>query len=264
MSFDELKARQAQVWGSAPFEKIAETSSVPYDDLIGTLSPQQGERWLDVACGTGAVAFRAARAGAEVTGVDFAPELVETAKRLAGEEGLQLELEVGDAENLPYDDASFDVTSSSFGVMFAPDQARAAGELARVTRPGGRLGLNTWRPDSGVGRFFQVTAAFMPEPPEGVGKPLDWGREEHVRQLLGDAFELEFHEGDAALEAESGEEVWELFSTSFGPVKTLAGSLDEERREELRRAIIDFHEEARVDGGIAMERLYLVTIGARR
>ncbi|MDQ2911414.1 MAG: methyltransferase domain-containing protein [Actinomycetota bacterium] len=264
MGFAELKARQAQVWGSAPFEKIAETSPVAYDDLVKSLSPQGGERWLDVACGTGAIAFRAARAGAEVTGVDFAPELVETAKRLAGEEGLRLDLEVGDAENLPYGDASFDVVSSSFGVMFAPDQPRAAGELARVTRPGGRLGLNTWRPDGGVGRFFQVVSGFAPPPPEGAGRPLDWGREEHVRQLLGDAFELEFQEGDAVLEAESGEEVWELFSTAFGPVKTLAESLEGERREEFRRAIVDFHEGARANGGIRMERRYLVTTGMRR
>lgn len=264
MSFEELKARQAQAWGSGPFEKIAETSSVPYDDLVGSLSPQQGERWLDVACGTGVVAFRAARAGADVTGVDFAPELVETAKRLAGEEGLQLELEVGDAEDLPYDDASFDVTSSSFGVMFAPDQPRAADELARVTRPGGRLGLNTWRPDSGVGRMFQTLAPFMPTPAEGAGNPLDWGREEHVRNLLGKAFELEFHEGDAVLEADSGEEVWQLFSTAFGPVKTMAESFDDERREELHRTFVDFYESSRTNGGIRMERRYLVTTGTRR
>lgn len=250
--------------GNGPFERIAETSSVPYDDLVGALEPQAGERWLDVACGTGAVAFRAARAGANVTGIDLAPALIETAKRLAADEGLELRLEVGDAENLPYEDDSFDVVSSSFGVMFCPDERRAAAELARVCRPGGRLGLNTSRAESGVGRMFRTLAPYQPPPPEGAASPLDWGREEHLRELLDDAYELEFHEGDAVLQADSGEEVWELFSTSFGPVKTLWETLESPRRDEFRQAFIEFHEGFRRNGGIRMQRLYLVTLGRRR
>jgi SAM-dependent methyltransferase len=263
-AFEELKRRQSSMWGSGGFVKIADLSSVPYDDLVATLAPQPGERWLDVACGTGAVTFRAARAGARVTGIDLAPALVETARRLAEEEGVEVELEVGDAEALPYEDASFDVVSSSFGVMFAPDQRRAAAELARVCRPGGRLGLNTWRAHSGVGEMFRTSAAFQPPLPEGAGAPLDWGDEEHVRDLLGEWFELDFHEGDARLEAQSGEEMWQLFSTEFGPTKTLVESLDPERREEYRRAFVDLHERHRRDGRIDMERLYLVTRGVRR
>ena len=263
-AFEELKQRQSYVWGNGGFVKIEELSSVPYDDLVATLDPQPGERWLDVACGTGAIAFRAARAGARVTGVDLAPALVETARRRAEEEGLEVELEVGDAEALPYEDGAFDVVSSSFGVMFAPDQRRAAAELARVCRPGGRLGLNTWREESGVGQMFRTFAPFQPPLPEGAGMPLDWGREDHVRDLLGDAFELDFHEGDARLEAESGEAVWQLFSTEFGPTKTLAESLDPERREEFHRAFVDVHERHRRDGRIDMERLYLLTRGVRR
>lgn len=264
MAFEELKKRQSFVWGNGPFEKIAETSSVPYDDLVGSLRPQAGERWLDVACGTGAIAFRAAQTGADVTGIDLAPALIETAERLAAGEGVEVRFQVGDAENLPYEDASFDVVSSSFGVMFCPDERRAAAELARVCRPGGRLGLNTWRPESGVGRMFRTLAPFQPPPPEGAASPLDWGREEHVRELLGDAFELEFHQGDSLLEGESGEEIWELFSTSFGPVKTTWETLESPRREEFRRAFVDFQEGFRQNGGIRVERLYLVTLGRRR
>jgi ubiquinone/menaquinone biosynthesis C-methylase UbiE len=264
MAFEQLKERQAQMWGNGNFEKISETGTAAYDDLVGSLAPSAGERWLDVACGTGAVAFRAARAGADVTGIDFAPALVETAKRIADEEELDVALQVGDAENLPFEDGSFDVVSSSFGVMFCPDERRSADELARVAKSGGRLGLLTWVPESGVGRLFATLLPFQPPPPDGVARPLDWGREEHVRVLLGDAFELDFHEGDMPLEAESGEEVWELFSTSFGPVKTLWEMLESPRREELRQAFIDFHEGFRQDGGIDMERKYLVTVGTRR
>jgi SAM-dependent methyltransferase len=264
MAFEQLKERQSYVWGNGPFERISETGTAAYDDLIGSLAPRRGERWLDVACGTGAIALRAAHAGAEVTGIDLAPALVETARKLADEQGLEVQLEVGDAENLPFEDASFDVVSSSFGVMFCPDERGAAAELARVVESGGRLGLLTWVPESGVGKLFTMLVPFQPPPPEGVARPLDWGREEHVRELLGDNFELEFHGGDMPLEAESGDEVWELFSTSFGPVKTLWETLESPRREELRQAFVDFHEGFRENGGIRMEREYLVTVGTRR
>jgi len=264
VAFEELKERQAVIWGNGPFERISETSTIAYDDLVGRLAPGQGERWLDVACGTGAVAFRAAKRGADVTGVDLAPALVERARELAAQDGLDIQLDVGDAEQLPYDNADFDVVSSSFGVMFAPDHQRAARELGRVCRPGGRLGLLTWRPDGGVGAMFKTMQQFQPLPPEGAGSPPAWGEEAYVEQLLGGDFELEFSEGDATLSAESGREVWELFSTSFGPVKTMNEKLEGERRDTFEQAFIDFHESFRTDGGIRMPREYLLTVGRRR
>jgi SAM-dependent methyltransferase len=264
MAFEELKQRQSVMWGNGPFERVAETAAGAYDDLVSRLAPQEGERWLDIACGTGAVALRAAKAGAKVTGSDLAPALVERARELASEEGLDVDFEVGDCEELPYGNADFDVVSSSFGVMFAPDHERAAKELGRVCSPGGRLGLITWRPDSGVGRMFKTVQSFQPPPPEGAGSPLAWGEESYVEQLLGKDFELEFSEGDAALDAASGQEVWQLFSTSFGPLKTLNETLEGSRRDELERAFVDFHEGYRTNGGIHVPRLYLLTIGRRR
>jgi SAM-dependent methyltransferase len=264
VAFEELKQRQAVMWGNGPFERISETGAAAHEDLVDRLAPETGERWLDVACGTGAVAFRAAKRGADVTGVDLAPALVERARELAAEQGLDVQLDVGDCEELPYGNADFDIVSSSFGVMFAPDQQRAAHELGRVCRPVGRIGLVTWRPDGGVGRMFKTLQPFQPPPPEGVGAPLAWGEEEYVEQLLGRDFELEFGDGNMLLEAESGQEIWELFSTSFGPVKTLNESLEGERREAYERAFIDFHEGFRTNGGIQMPREYLVTIGRRR
>src|SRR5581483_8251345 len=112
VAFEELKEKQRRAWGAAPFEKIAERGGEAHDELVAAVAPDPGERWLDVATGTGAVALRAARAGADVTGVDYAEPLVETARRLAEEEGLAIHFDVGDAENLPYEDASFDVVSS--------------------------------------------------------------------------------------------------------------------------------------------------------
>ena len=154
MAFEQLKERHSFVWGSAPFEHVAETIADVHDAVVEAAGPAEGKQWLDVACGTGDLAVRAARNGADVVGVDFAPPLVETAKKRASEAGLSIDFRVGDAEALPFDDASFDVVISTFGVMFAPDQSRTAGELARVTRPGGRLALATWMPDGGIGKMF--------------------------------------------------------------------------------------------------------------
>ncbi len=196
--------------------------------------------------------------------LDLAPALVETARRLASEAGLSIRYDVGDAERLPYEDASFDVVSSNIGAMFAPDHAAVADELARVCRPGGRLGLTCWKPEGGVADIFKLMRPFQPPPPPGVGSPFDWGRREHVDDLLGAAFELALEEGDAPQLGESGEEIWELFSTSYGPTKTLADSLEPERREELHRQWVDFYEGFRVDGEIRQPRPYLLVLGRRR
>jgi SAM-dependent methyltransferase len=264
VSFEELKVRQSAMWGSAPYERVSEHLAELHRHVLDRVPPRAGERWLDVATGTGEIARPAARAGAEVTGLDLAPNLIEAAERFAAAEGLTIRFDVGDAERLPYEDASFDTVTSTFGAMFAPDHRAVAGELARVCRPGGRLALATWRPDSGVGDLFEVMAPFQPPRPEGVGDPFEWGREEHVSDLLGEAFELQFEEGDQLQTGESGEEIWELFSTSYGPTKVLAESLDADRREEFHRAFVDFYEQYRTDLGIRHPRPYLLTLGARR
>ncbi|MHB8659822.1 MAG: class I SAM-dependent methyltransferase [Solirubrobacteraceae bacterium] len=264
MSFEELKERQAAAWGAAPFERVAETAGEVHDDLVASLAPKSGERWLDVATGTGAVAIRAARAGADVLGVDISPELIDTARQLAAREGLHVRFEVGDAERLQHGDASFDVVASAQGTMFAPDHKAVARELIRVCRPGGRLGLTCWRPGGAIETFFSLLAGFQAPSPPGVGRPLDWGRAEHVRELLGEAFELELLERSSPQAGQSGEELWQLFSTSFGPLKTLADSLDGDRREQLHHAFVRYYESYRNADGIAAPREYLLILGSRR
>ena len=264
MGFDELKAKQSVMWGSGPYERITDTIRDIHAAVVERLAPSPGERWLDLATGTGAVARLAARAGADVTGQDLAPALVEMAREIAADEGVSVHFEVGDAESLRYVDASFDIVSSTCGVMFAPDHAAVARELARVCRPGGRLGLACWRSDGAVGDLFRTMAPFQPPPPPGVGSPFDWGREDHVAELLGDPFELEFEERASILVEESGEAVWELFVTAYGPTKVLAESLDPGRGEELRRAFVELHELHRTGEGIRMPRTYILTLGRRR
>jgi len=265
MPFEELKARHSVVWGTGSYENVSATIADLQDELIARLEPGSGVRWLDSATGTGETAKRAARAGADVVGVDIAPALVETARREAEEEGLQIQYDVGDAEALPYDEASFDVVSSTCGVMFAPDHAAVAGELARVCRPGGRVGLACWRPDSTLAEIFRIQADFQPAPPPpGVGSPFEWGREEHVGELLGSDFDLELDSLESLLVLPTAEAAWDLFYASYGPTRTLADSLDDERRDELRRRFVELHARYDNGSGVRMPRSYLLTLGTRR
>ncbi|MGH2953198.1 MAG: class I SAM-dependent methyltransferase [Solirubrobacterales bacterium] len=264
MAFEELKSKQSVMWGSGPYARISDHHVDALEHLLRAVPPSEGERWLDVATGTGEVAVRAAQAGANATGLDLAPDLIEMARERAKDAGVEAAFDVGDAESLPYEDASFDTVSSTFGVMFAPDQATAAGELARVCRPGGRLALLTWHPTEGVAAFFKVMAPYQPKPPEGVGSPFAWGDHEHLEELFGESFELRYEEGDVPLHGESGDEIWELFSTAFGPTKALANSLEDDRREALRRDWVAYFEQFRDGGGVSQPRPYVLVLGERR
>jgi SAM-dependent methyltransferase len=262
MAYQELKQRQSVMWGTGPYQRITETIADIHARVVERLEPRPGLRWLDVACGTGAVAERAAAAGATVTGVDLAPALIETARQRAAGQGLDIDYRVGDCEQLDLADASFDAVSSTCGVMFAPDHEASARELARVTRPGGRIALANWTPTGGLARMFKVMAPFMPAPPPS--SPFDWGDETRVRELLGDSFELDIEEHVSTLRVPSGEAYWELFSTSYGPTRTLAESLGD-RREELHRDWVGFFESNyRSNGEIAHTREYLLIVGERR
>jgi SAM-dependent methyltransferase len=262
MAFEELKQRQSVMWGNGPYQRITETITDIHDVVVERLAPQDGDRWLDLACGTGAVAEQAAAAGADVNGIDLAPVLIETARERAQSLGLEIDYAVGDAESLDVADASFDKVSSTCGVMFAPDHEAVASELARITRPGGRIALANWTPTGGLAKMFAVMAPYLPAPPPS--SPFDWGDEGRVTELLGDAFDLDLEEHVSTLRVPSGEDYWELFSTSYGPTKTLADGLGD-RREDLRRDWVEFFEtNYRDDGEIAHTREFLLVLGTRR
>ena len=232
-----------------------------HDHLVARLAPGRGERWLDVGTGTGAVALRAARAGARVTGVDLSPIMVDMARRLAREQGVGIRFEVGDAESLQCEDASFDAVASALGVFLAPDHAAAGRELARVCRRGGRLGVVAWRADPEAERMH---APFWPAREPGAGDRRDWGREGYVAELLGQEFALEFEEGELRVTAKSGEEMWRLFTSYDGAAKAQVDSLHRPRAQEYRRAFIAYHERHRANGRISLPRRYLLTLGRRR
>ena len=262
MSFEELKKRQSVMWGNGPYQRITETITDVHDLVADRLAPELGDRWLDLACGTGAMAERASAAGARVTGVDLAPTLIEHARERAAERGLSIDYVVGDVEQLDFPDASFDKVSSTCGIMFTPDHQASAAELARVTAPGGRIALANWTPASGMAKVFKVMAPYQPAPPPS--NPFEWGDESHVRELLGDSFEIAFEERVSTLRVPSGEAYWELFSTSYGPTKTLAESLGD-RCDELQRDWVRFFEENhRANGEIVHPREYLLVTGTRR
>jgi SAM-dependent methyltransferase len=263
VTLEDLKERQAVVWGAGPYERIEEINMPMHEAVMERLTLRPGERLVDVGCGAGGIALLAARRGADVVGLDLAPVLVESARVRAAAEELAATFEVGDAERLPYGDGEFDVVVSTIGAMFAPDPRAVAAELARVCRPGGRLAFTAWVSESGIGDMFRVVARFRP-PPDGVPNPFEWGREDVLRARLGDAFELEVEELDIPYRPVSGEDAWERFSTSFGPVKTTAEALGPEERERFRQAFVDLHEASRGPDGISQERRFLLALGTRR
>lgn len=210
-----------------------------------------------MATGTGEVALRAARAGADVTAIDIAPAMIDAARAKRGAD--QISFEVGDAQALRYEDASFDVVTSVFGVIFAPDHRATAAELARVDR--GRLGLTVWRPDPGMAELY---GRFGLETPEGR-EPFKWGREEYLEELLGESFDLTIEPGTWLIEGASGEEVWQFWSQSAPPCKALLSTLDDARREEFHDAYVEYCERFRREGGgVAVPRDYLLVLGDRR
>jgi SAM-dependent methyltransferase len=251
----------SEVWSAGTYERLAARFAPVAEQLIERLAIQPGERVLDLATGTGEVARRVARLGATVSAVDIAGPMLENARASAAEEGLQIAFELGDVEYLPDDDAIFDVLLSNFGLVFAPDHANVASELARVARPGGRLGFTAWKPSSKLGELYR---RFTEVPIEGR-EAYEWGREDHVEDMLGDDFELEFEDGTLWLEADSGEEIWKLFSESAPPVIALIERLDAEQTELFHRAFVELYEGYRTEGGgIRAPRRYLLVLGRRK
>jgi len=183
-NLDQLKQGMRRAWSAGDFGQIARYSAQCAADFVDRLAIQPGARVLDVACGTGNLAIPAARQGAQVWGSDIAPNLLEQARRRASDEGLSATFEEGDAEQLPYPDAHFDVVMSMYGAMFAPRPDIAAAELARVCRPQGTIAMANWTPDSFVAKQFALGNRYIP-PPEGIAPPVLWGDEQIARQRLG-------------------------------------------------------------------------------
>jgi ubiquinone/menaquinone biosynthesis C-methylase UbiE len=228
----DLRARARATWSAGDYDAVAEGIWPVGEEVVRRVGVARGERVLDVAAGTGNAAVRAAQAGGAVTAIDLTPELFPAGRRRAADAGVEVEWVEGDAEQLPFEDGSFDVVLSTFGVMFAPRHAAAAGEMARVLRSGGRIGLATWTPDGTVADMFRTTAAALPPRPAIAQPPLAWGDPDHVRGLFADVA-LEFSVEHLPINPDvDPAEVVDFYVSSFGPLVMARRALEPEGRWE--------------------------------
>ena len=233
---EALKTKLRATWIAGDFGEIAKTYATGAGEFVRGLNLQPGMRVLDVACGTGNLALPAARLGAVVTGVDIAPNLIEQAQENAKREGLTVQFDEADAENLPYADASFDAVITMFGAMFTPRPELTAAELKRVVRPGGAIAMANWTPTGFIGQMFKIVGSHV-SPPPAMPSPLMWGSEDVVRERLG--------EGIADLQTSrqslnfnlpfSPAQTVERFVVYYGPTNKAYNSLDEEGKTAFRR-----------------------------
>ena len=264
---DPISERVRLTWTAGDFGRIARGYGRGAAEFMGRLGFARSERVLDVACGTGNLAMPAARIGAAVTGVDIAANLIAQARSRAAAERLLVRFDVGDAEQLRYEDASFDTVVTMFGVMFAARPDRAASELLRVTRPGGRIALASWTPGSFIGEVFRTTASYV-APPPNVPSPLLWGSEEVVRARLGAAVEsIRFTRRLIALEYPmSPAEVVSYFRLWYGPTLRAFAALDDVSRQALRRDLEKLWTDANraKDGTTRVQSEYLEVVAVMR
>jgi ubiquinone/menaquinone biosynthesis C-methylase UbiE len=259
-----IKEGQKAMWTAGDYGEVAQRIVSVGELVAERAGAGAGIELLDVATGTGNVSVPAALAGAKVTGLDLTPKLLQEQRARAAAAGVEVELVEGDAEELPFADASFDSVTSCFGVMFAPRQAVAAGELVRVARPGGRIVVAAWTPNGMVGRMFRASAPYMPPPPEGFVPPVMWGEEGHVRGLFeSSSAELAFELHSITFEGDSVEAWVERDERILGPSVMAKAALEQQGRyDELRRDVSDLYEEFNEadDGSFRAPAEYLVTV----
>jgi ubiquinone/menaquinone biosynthesis C-methylase UbiE len=265
IDYQAITARQQDVWATGDFHEIARQNVVMAEALCSAVDPHGGDRVLDVACGSGTAALVAARRYCEVSGIDYVPALVERAGRRAAAEGFEIDFREADAQDLPFPDASFDAILSVYGVQFAPDQERAAAELLRVCRPGGKIGLATPLREGWSGDFFATNAKYTPPPP-GIKPPLRWGTDAGLDELLGDGVSsIDSEERTALQYYRSIDHAVEVFLHYFGPAVRAADAAGDTARESFRsdlRAVFDRYNRA-TDGTAVVENRYLLTVATR-
>jgi ubiquinone/menaquinone biosynthesis C-methylase UbiE len=236
--FSGVKARQQQTWASGDYSMIAAPMAIMGELLCEAVGLCAGQKVLDVAAGSGNAALAAARRWCEVTAVDYVPALLERGRERARAERLEVHFQEGDAEDLPFPDESFDVVLSAIGVMFAPDQHRAAGELLRVCRPGGKIGLTNWTPDGFVGQWFPALSRYLPPPPN-LRPPTIWGTEAGLQELFGEQVaSLQVQRRHFYFRYLSKQHWLEYFRAYFGPTKQAFERLDPTSQEHLAQDLL--------------------------
>jgi ubiquinone/menaquinone biosynthesis C-methylase UbiE len=263
----QLKDRLKATWMAGDFGRIAKYVEAAAEEFVARRCLQPGAQVLDVACGSGNVAVPAAQAGAIVTGVDIAPNLLEQAGERAISAGVKIQLDEGDAEELPYPDSWFDVVVSMFGAMFALRPDRVAAELVRVCRPGGQIAMANWTPDGFIGQMFKATTKHLPPPSGAPVPPVMWGDADIVRERLRDGVS---HLVVTPLMAQlrlplSVPETVEFFRTYYGPTQKAFAALSEDKQLALRRDMEDLFAQYNkaTDGTTAVEAEYLEVVATR-
>ena len=261
-----IKGRQQKAWSAGDYGKVGVTLSVIAELLAETVDLYPGQSVLDVACGNGNTSLAAARRFCDVVGIDYVSMLLDEGRQRAQAEGLMVDFREGDAENLPFPDGSFDVVLSSIGVIFAPDQEKAAAELMRVCKPGGKIGMANWVPDGYVGDLFKTMGKHVPPPP-GLKPPFRWGTEEGLRELFGD--------GTGSLLTRRRTFVWrfpsarhhvEFMRGYYGPLQKAFEALDESGQKALEEDLISLveHYNRSENGTAVWPADYLEVVVARR
>jgi SAM-dependent methyltransferase len=266
MSIDvsAIKDGQRRMWTAGDYPEVARRIESVAEALVERVGAPPGLKLLDVATGSGNVAIPAARAGAQVTGLDLTPKLLDAARRRAAEADLAIEFVEGDAEQLPFADGSFERVTSCFGVMFAPRQQLAAQELTRVAAPGAAIAVAAWTPEGFVGRSFRMSASYMPPPPPELRPPVMWGDEDHIRGLFADSgAELTCERRTVMFSGESAESWLEADERMLGPALMAKALLEPQGRyDELRQDMIELYNECNeaTDGSFTVRAEYLLSV----
>jgi SAM-dependent methyltransferase len=264
--FAAIKARQRATWASGDYSAVATTLPLISERLVDAADLHAGWRVLDVAGGSGNAALAAARAGCEVVCTDYVPELLIRARERAQAERLAIEIREADAEDLPFEDASFDAVLSAIGVMFTADHEKAASELLRVCRPGGTIALASWTPDSFVAEMFRAVAAHV-SPPPGAPAPTRWGSKEELTSLLGEGVSAIAHQRLLhTFRFRSADHFVDFFRDNYGPTHRAFAALDPEGQKELRADLVALIEQSnRLTGetAVAIPGAYLESVAIR-
>jgi SAM-dependent methyltransferase len=261
-----LKLGQQRIWASGDYAAVAARIQLIAELLIDAADIPAGSTVLDVATGSGNAAIAAARTGCAVTGIDYVGSLLGRARARAAAEGLDVQFSEGDAESLPFEDESFDAVVSVLGVMFTPDQERAASELLRVVRPGGTIALANWTPSSFIGDMLRAVARRVP-PPTGVRSPLEWGTEPRLVELLGSGVaELSVRPRQFVFRFRSAEQFVAFFRTHYGPVHMAFAKLDEDGQAGLERELAELATRHHRPAGasLAIPSDYVEVVATRR
>ncbi|HVF03085.1 MAG TPA: class I SAM-dependent methyltransferase [Rubrobacteraceae bacterium] len=261
-----IKDRQQKTWTSGDYARIGNTLVIMGELLCEAVDVHAGDKVLDVATGSGNTAISAARRFCDATGIDYVPELIDHARKRAEVEGMEITFDVGDAEALPYPDASFDVVLSTLGVMFAPDQEKVAEELLRICRPGGKIGLANWTPEGFIGNMFRTLGKHVPPPP-GIKPPPLWGTEERLRELLGEGVaSLGVTQRSYKFRYPSAGHFVEYFRSYYGPTLKAFESLAPDGQEALVEDLEELleHWNTSGDATIVVPSDYLEVVAVRR